>query len=165
MIPDADYLYACDKAWWQKHIQAVKRGFKGKLFTQYSNAKEQEYARENGIEALSGAHSAGLGRDQLHYGSNSGYQAINLAFLLGATTINLLGYDMGKTGGKNHWFGNHPNGLTNGNYESFIPRFDSLAKDLAAEGVDVINYTRTTKLTQFKRGNLDTDIHSVQPAV
>jgi hypothetical protein len=155
MIPDADHLYACDKTWWQKHIEAVKRTFKGKLYTQYRNPKEAEFARENGIEALEGAHSSGLGKKVLHYGSNSGYQAINLAYLMGATDINLLGYDMGQTGGKNHWFGNHPNGLTNGNYESFIPRFDSLAADLVKEGVRVTNYTRVTKLNQFKRGNLD----------
>ena len=90
---------------------------------------------------------------------------INLAYLMGATDINLLGYDMGQTGGKNHWFGNHPNGLTNGNYESFIPRFDRLAADLVKEGVRVTNYTRVTKLNQFKRGNLDTDFYSVEPAV
>lgn len=62
---------------------------------------------------------------------------------------------MGQTGGKNHWFGNHPKGLTNGHYESFVPRFDQLAKDLAAAGVTVTNYSRATKLTQFKRANLD----------
>ena len=161
MIPDADYLYACDKVWWQKHIDAVKQCFTGQLYTQYRNDAEKAYALENGIQALPGAHSAGLGRDLLHYGSNSGYQAINLAYLMGATHINLLGYDMSQTGGKNHWFGNHPNGLTNGNYESFIPRFDSLAKDLAAEGIEVVNYSRATKLNQFRRACLDSGLCSV----
>jgi hypothetical protein len=104
---------------------------------------------------MEGKHNAGLGKKIIHYGSNSGHQCINLAFLLGASHINLLGYDMGKTGGKNHWFGDHPQGMTNGNYESFIPRFDQLARDLADEGVTVFNYSRVSKLTQFERKSLD----------
>lgn len=140
------------------HIDAVKRDFNGQLYTQYSNESERRWATNNGITALPGCHSDGLGRNKIHYGSNSGVQAINVCWLLTkgqVTHINLLGYDMGKTGGKNHWFGDHPRGMTNGNYATFVGRFDKLAKDLAAEGVKVTNYTRQTNLTQFVRANLD----------
>jgi hypothetical protein len=73
-----------------------------------------------------------------------------LAYLLGAGTIILLGYDMGATG-NTHFFGSHPPSMSNGSYSSFVPRFDQLAKDLHAEGVEVINCTTETALTQFKR--------------
>lgn len=125
------------------------------MFTQYRNEGELKYARENGIQALPGASAPGLGENLLHYGANSGYQAINLAYLQGATRIILLGYNMEKTGGKNHWFGDHPKGLTNGHYDSFVPRFDKLAEDLAAKGVEVVNCSRHTRLTQFKRATID----------
>ena len=151
-------MYACDRKWWEKHLPAIKRDFRGELNTQFSNTNEKKWAEANGITAMPGAHADGLGSDRIHYGSNSGVQAIGLCWLLTkgqVTHINLLGYDMGQTGGKNHWFGDHPKGMTNGNYSSFICRYDKLAKDLAANGVTVTNYTRTTNLNQFKRASLD----------
>lgn len=70
--------------------------------------------------------------------------------MFGAATIVLLGYDMSAKNG-HHFFGSHPQGLTNGNYESFVTRFDQLAKDLRREGVEVINATPDSALTQFKK--------------
>lgn len=52
-------------------------------------------------------------------------------------------------------------GLTNGAYESFIPRFDKLAEDLEREGVEVVNCSRFTKLRQFKREYLDTCLRRI----
>lgn len=100
----------------------------------------------------------GLGKTKLHHGGNSGYQAINMAYLLGATKIILLGYNMSKPGGKNHFFGDHPKGLHNGNYEAYAKNFDRLAEDLSQEGVEVINCTPNSKLTQFQRGELCDEI-------
>lgn len=163
MLPDADYLYACDLRWWQIHIEDVKKTFKGKLVTQYERDHEKEFAESNGILALKGLHKGGLGREQLHYGSNSGYQAINLAYLHGATHIVLLGFDMGATG-NTHWFGDHKHGLANGNYTSFVDRFTALAEDLKSEGVQVTNCTRKTNLWQFEKMSIDDypHFHSVQ---
>ena len=153
-MPDADYLYACDQKWWQVHIDEVRASFRGKLYTQWRQPDEKAWAEQHGITPINGASSPGLGRELLHYGSNSGYQAINLAFLMGATRIILLGYDMQKTGGRNHWFGDHPNGLVNGIDTHLVPNFTPLAEDLKAEGVEVINCTRETALTQFRRAEL-----------
>jgi len=105
------------------------------------------------LTATQGAHSSGLGREIIHFNGNSGAQAINLAYLMGATRIILLGYDMGATG-QSHWFGSHPKGLTNGNYSGYVSNFTKLAADLAREGVEVINCTRQTALTQFKRAEI-----------
>jgi len=74
---------------------------------------------------------------------------------MGARSIYLLGFDMGKTAGKSHFFGEHPKGMNNGNYQNFVNNFSQLAKDLEFEGVEVINFTRTTNLTQFKRATID----------
>lgn len=94
-----------------------------------------------------------MGKSLIHYNSNSGAQAINLAYLLGASRIILLGYDMGATG-NTHWFGRHPKGLSTGRYGNYIPEFTRLAADLSNEGVEVINCTRKTALTQFRRADL-----------
>ena len=162
MVPDADYLYACDRQWWDIHLEEVRKTFTGKLVTQWHNDKGKEWADSEGITAIQGRHGGGLGRDMLVFNSNSGAQAIGLAYLMGAKRIILLGYDMGATG-ITHWFGSHPKALRNGNYNQYVNNFNKLAKDLEREGVEVINCTRKTALTQFKRGSIDdyTDIHRV----
>ena len=62
---------------------------------------------------------------------------------------------MGNTGGRNHWFGDHPKGMTNGNYQGFVRRYDKLAEDAAKLGVEIINCSRSTNLDQFKRATID----------
>ena len=137
------------------HLEAVKKTFKGKLYSQYHNPSTKAYVDKTGLNAFEGAGNKGLGRNKLHHGSNSGYQAINMAYLLGASKIILLGYNMGRPNGKAHFFGDHPEGLRNGHYEAYIKHFTRLAEDLAREGVEVINCTPDTLLTQFKRAELE----------
>lgn len=103
----------------------------------------------------------GLGRKIIHFGGNSGYQAINLAFLFGATRIILLGFDMKKDGEKVHFFGNHPyhkrknEGPNEGTMRRWVHNFASLAADLKQEGVEVINATRSTALDCFPKQALE----------
>lgn len=141
------------------HGDAVVAGFKGRRWTHQKtqpDTDQTEVMQRYGLEPLVGTDGAGLGRKLAHWGSNSGYQAINLAYLLGASRIILLGYDMQRTGGQAHWFGEHPKGLHQGaNYTAWAPLFHPLAADLKAEGVDVINCSRETALTCFARAALD----------
>lgn len=89
----------------------------------------------------------------LHAGQNSGYQAIQYAYQKGAARILLLGYDMQHTGGRSHWHGDHPQGLTNAEgINQWVKHFGPLAKDLELHGVDVVNCTTETALQCFKRG-------------
>ena len=154
LIPDADYLYACDPQWWKVHIDRVRETFSGKLYTQWHDDAGKEFAAEHGLTALEGSHDSGLGLDKIHFNENSGAQAINLAYLLGAKRIILLGYDMGWSGGKSHFFGDHPPELTTGNHFVYVESFTKLARDLKAKGVEVINCTRETMLYQFPRAEL-----------
>lgn len=138
----------------------MRCGFSGKLVTQWhfntQGKREQwDFAQERGIEAVEGIDSRGLGRKKLHFNSNSGAQAINLAYLYGATQIILLGYNMQPVAGQRHFFGDHPETLHNGNYFEYAKRFTRLADDLRDEGVDVINCTKDSALTQFRFAELD----------
>lgn len=103
-----------------------------------------------------GKSKSGLGRDCVHFGGNSGYQAINLAYLWGATRIVLLGFDCKPVAGKDHWFGQHPKGLTQIQpYELWMNNFPLLARELADEGVEVINCSPDTALKCFKRSSIE----------
>lgn len=151
--PWADVLYACDLAWWDRHVAEVRDVFKGELWTQ-----TKEAAVRHGLNRVEGRAGRGLCREPgvIHQGGNSGYQAIGMAVLQGARRVVLLGYDMQRTGGRSHWHGDHPGGLRNNSpFASWLKRFGDLADDLASEGVDVINATRETALQCFRRANLE----------
>lgn len=93
----------------------------------------------------------------INHGRNSGYQAIGLAYQMGAARIVLLGYDMQHTGGKRHWFGDHPKSLTNADgIENWRHGFKALAKHLHDDGIEVINASPETALECFKRQPLET---------
>ena len=94
----ADALYACDPAWWTLHKGA--ESFEGQRWTQSEKAAEMW-----NLNWIAGNHSPGLSLDDelIHFGHNSGYQALNLAVLFGVKKILLLGYDMQRTNGKEHW--------------------------------------------------------------
>lgn len=92
---------------------------------------------------------------RIHTGMNSGYQSIGLAWSWGAARIVLTGYDMQKTGGKSHFHGDHKGGLPGlGNLPDWCRRMVPLATDLRAKGIDVVNATRVTALTCFRRATI-----------
>ena len=167
-LTGADYLYACDEAWWKIHLDRIREVFKGELWTQFHNDSAKKFAVENGINVIPGKGGSGLGNGFVHHGSNSGHQAICLAHHLSTKVFNetpniyLLGFDMGATG-QTHWFGNHPKQLCNGNHKNFVPQFTKLAQDLKESGIKCVNLTRETLLTQFARSTIDDwDFHSIQ---
>lgn len=157
LAPWADYLYACDCDWWRIHINDVRATFQGELWTSNHatapSPAQTACIEELGLNWLPGHSHPGLGRDCLHYGENSGYQGINLAYLFGAKRITLLGFDMAPApDGRLHWFGDHPAGLNNGpSFSQVIGHFGQLAADLASEGVEVVNASRRTALRCFPR--------------
>jgi hypothetical protein len=160
LAPWADVLYAADLAWWKAHDYV--QWFTGTKYTITSSSETPDLSgREglvaNNIQILRHRGVRGLASDGLCTGLNSGYQAINLAVLLGAKTIVLLGYDMqSDPDGKVHWFGKHKSGLNNAsNYPMFARQYQYLVEPLKAHGVDVVNCSRRTALTWFKRASLE----------
>lgn len=144
-VPFADVLYACDYKWWDKHYEEVD--FRGEMWTQDLRAKN-EFA----LGWVLGRNKSGLGSDCVHFGGNSGYQAINLAYLWGAKRIILLGFDCKPINGKHHWFGQHPQGLNqNQNFAIWISNFNQIAKDLNEQKVEVINCSMDSALDCFKK--------------
>lgn len=150
-VPNYDVLYACDHEWWDRYYKDLPKG--GRLCTQDGIAAER-YALEHWpSENMPGLCTV---PGKLHQGSNSGYQALNLAYHLGAERIALIGYDMQLTDGHLHWFGTHPQGMRNpSSIKSWAKHFVALSKDLAREGVDVTNCTRQTALTCFNRMSIE----------
>jgi hypothetical protein len=151
LLPGADALYAADGRWWDTYIRDVRAGFAGELWTQ-----DEPAAPKHGLNYIRSVRGAGLPveTDRICRGSNSGYQAMSLAYRFGARKIVLIGYDMQRTGGRSHHHGDHPRPLINGNPSSFVEHFPPLAKALAGADVAVVNASLATALACFSRGDL-----------
>lgn len=94
--------------------------------------------------------------DSINGGGNSGYQAVHLAATFGASRIALIGFDMQRTGGKEHWHGKHEGRLPNGvGFPRWIKAFQALSQDLHRMGVEVVNCTPTTALKCFHMSTLE----------
>jgi hypothetical protein len=164
-VPTADVLYACDgrgyvnaknpPQWWDVHIDAVRAsGFAGELWTQSEPA-----ARAYGLKLIRCARRPGAPREDylIHSGGNSGFQAIGLAYLFGATRIALVGFDMfRRQDGKRHWFGVHEaeSLRKESPWEVWIQAFADVARDFRSVGVRCVNCSTETAITAFERADL-----------
>lgn len=152
LAPWADALYACDAKWWKWHRGAP--GFEGLKYTLEQKVVPPPVLYP-GVERLRNFGRAGLSLDPegLKVGFDSGYQAINLAVLLGASRIILLGYDM-RSDKKDHFFGAHPD-RTKPNFGMCLQAYQALIEPLRSAGVSVVNATRKTALTCFPQMALE----------
>lgn len=149
LAPWADAFHACDLRVWQWHRTAAL-AFGGLKFSMDAGAAAY------GATVLKNGGVWGLSSDPttICNGRNSGYQGINIASLLGVSTIVLLGYDMqpGPTGAS-HWHGEHPN-KGQPPYSACVAAFKSLVAPLAEAGIAVVNCTPRTALTCFPHADL-----------
>lgn len=156
LMPFADVLYACDAAWWTVHRGVPE--FTGEKWSSHSKGNEkQEAAKRYGLRLVAGKRADGFSTDPscIHYGGNSGFQAVNLAILWGCTRILLVGFDMKTVRKKRHFFGNHPAPLNNPwRFDSFIQNFAKAAKSLPA-GVEILNCTPGSALQCFPMVSLE----------
>ena len=134
LCPSADILYAMDEIWWRHYLPEVRQSFAGDLWSAVP---------VQGIKRV---------RFQRNC-ANSGAGAIALAAKLGAARIFLLGYDAKHAGGKTHWHGSHPRHMGDaGKVASWPAQFAELAGWVGAE---VINLSRDTAITCFRRGAVE----------
>lgn len=145
-MPDASAMYSGDFLFWKVYIADIRKTFKGKLWTQDATAAQRWQ-----INRVRGANRDGLGLDMIHLNGNSGFQAINLAYLWGYTRIVLLGFDM-KFGpkGERHYHVDHPAPMVQSQtFHEWLHKSVQLARGLREEGIDVVNCTPDSALKCF----------------
>jgi hypothetical protein len=149
LAPWADVLYGCDKKWWKWHPAALE--FQGIKVTMMEPVHESIYQIRNG-----GTPGLCLKPDGLATGRNGGYQAINLAYHLGAKIVILIGYDM-KPGlkGEVHWHEEHPTATPKSILPRWVKHYSSIVEPLKEQGVRVINCTPGSALKCFEQMDLD----------
>lgn len=92
--------------------------------------------------------------DRLYSAGNSGMLALNLAIVLGANPIYLLGFDMkGKNKKQDWWHSGYGRDQGSNIYKKFIESFHRVAPQIKEHGIDVINLNPDSALQCFPFGS------------
>lgn len=149
-----DIHYACDTKWWKIHAETIKEKCPNlRSITQSTEARD-----EYGLEWIQGKYNPQLSTrpDTIHYGSNSGYQMLNLAFLFGCNKFILVGYNMKRVDQKAHFFGDHPIEIrSHSPYPTFVAAFNTIQKELRT---CIVNCTPNSALTMFRFNKLEDEL-------
>ena len=164
LMPWADKLYGCDERWWVAYDGIPE--FAGEKWSTHHKGVANDKSRiadRFGLKLVKGCRNqyGGFSFDPevIFYGDNSGFQALNLAVLLGSPYIVLVGYNLSSKNGY-HFFGEHKAGLHNQqHFERWVPEFDHAAKKLP-EGIQIINATPDSALTSFPQMSLEDAIEN-----
>lgn len=150
LMPWADVLYSCDGAWWGHHKGCPD--FAGEKWSSHdAETNNKGHAAEcYGLRLIEGRAGDIFSTDPslIHYGSNSGFQAVGLAILFGASRIVLVGFNMQAVAGRRHFFGDHPRPLRNVDHSRYVAGFKHAARHLPP-GVEILNATPQSALTCF----------------
>lgn len=150
LAPWADVLYACDEEWWDYY----KPEFVGEKWTINDKA-----ANKYSLNLIGHDTSAKFCTSEIiATGNNSGFQAINLAYLHGFKRILLLGYDFCFSG--NHWHGRHPHRLDKTpDMRRWIKHMSDAAPLMKEAGLEVINCSRNSAIEAFKKSVITDEIY------
>ena len=151
-----------DFKWWKKHIVGLKQydADGGVVFTSCPQLQRTAGARKGKLDWVwvMERRSAGFHEEALGWCGNTGANAINLALLLGALRIYLLGFDMhlGKHGEAN-WHDNPLNKPDGNIYKKFVREMSNLDKHLANKfpGREIYNVTEDSALNVFPKLELE----------
>jgi hypothetical protein len=145
-----DVHYACDTRWWEIN----GKDFREKFPDQESWTQCKGSATKFNLEWTNGKHNSGFSVDPnlIHFGSNSGYQQLNIAFLMGCNKFILLGYNMRHINGKSHFFGDHQGGMNNSSpYKSFLQKYETIQEPIKKL---IVNCTADSALRAFRKEDL-----------
>lgn len=145
--PDADMIYFADRRWYRWNRDDLHR-FTGNLIVSRSFIPERDGgSRVRDIKWIGRSVENDLSRepDQIA-GWCSGANAINIAFLAGASRVVLLGFDM-KPG---NWHTLHQTPQTPSYFATrFLPSIEKIGQQAAQAGMGLINATPGSALTAF----------------
>lgn len=137
LITDA-CIFSADPDWLRSHTGFLC-SVKGEKYTAVALDTHPDLANIPGVTYLQRSHEDGLSDDPgfLCTGGNSGYAAINLAYLKGAKDIHLVGFDMDPS--------------TDEKFSQWIPRFRTMLPQLQARGVRVTNHNPRSFIDAFPK--------------
>lgn len=177
LAPIGSVNYFCDDTWWTTQVSKNPwapdpktgmgfRSFHDQIYKGFWVTSSQAFLDHPQIKVLKFTGERGLEKDPsgLRHGSNSGYQAINLAYHLGAKKIVLLGYDMKCQGNRTHWHNEErplANAFSSVLEKSMLPHFASLVEPLKEAGIEVVNANPNSVLDCWPKASLEEILNPV----
>lgn len=172
--PWADLCYFADAKFWRWHrdgIDIPKLDLKApevkQLFAEFNGQKCSIHHGEKIIDDLNvhilknargrGNHGTGISLDSksIVTGRHSGYQALNIAILAGASKVLLLGFDGKMAGdGQTHFHGGHPVKEPTNIYKMYSESFSPIENDLIRLDVEVVNCSSDSAINAFPKSAL-----------
>jgi hypothetical protein len=168
IVPDLALLYGCNEGFWAHYWASELAKYPAQKWTTNKAAAEKfglNWIRERDERGLSANPS------YVHHGHGSGYTMVNLAYLMGADRIVLLGYDCkyaadysakdlypGST--PRHYFGEYPSALLHWPITSVKRGVHvemlKLWKSVADQGaVEIVNCTPGSAIDCFPRADIE----------
>lgn len=137
-----------DPKWFKRHQHLLVK-YEGLLFT---NHGEFQRTKLDWLWTLP-RKAHGLGTDALAWNANTGASAVNLALILGAKRIFLLGFDMHLSNGHQNYHENLLNEPDKMVYRKFMEGFERLRKNLnrVFPGREIINVTDNSSMNCFPK--------------
>lgn len=147
-----------DLKWYRTHMRALEK-FENTVFTNQPSLHE---GSPQWLMTLP-RHRLGLHRSALSWGGNTGCSAINLALILGASRVFLLGFDLRVKESKTNWHDQNISKPNATSYVRFREGFKAIADDLPKvyPGRQVINLTPDSALEVFPKGNIEDYLEGV----
>jgi len=148
VAPWADVLYYGDCNWLRMPgNEEGTRSFGGIVVTRCQNHSTRPWIK---VVTHHTAARVGISTDptRLHWHFSSGAAAINLAVLLGAGKLILMGFDMRDVDGCRNWHKDYPQAKRNV-FPNFMRGFPGIAAHLEKLGIPCVNATPGSALTAF----------------
>jgi hypothetical protein len=154
-LPWAKVGFFLDHRLWRWIGPEINKTFRGHVIWGRSDSRLQIHEERLSIwEANNNTVFETQFPNTISHGKSSGYAAINLAYLLGARNIILMGYDYAKKDGRGHWHKEHPTWTPPSAYLAMLAGFPALAQKLRTLGVNVWNASPGSALTEFPFADL-----------
>ncbi len=141
-----------DFSWWKHHGESMEE-YKGFVVTNVdalNNGLNNKPPWVHFMERL----PVGLHKKELGWNGNTGASALNLAIILGATTIYLLGFDIGIRKGKTNWHNDviHPQAVLPTSYVLFSQKWEGVVTALKSyKNVNVVNLNKHDTIPGIKK--------------
>lgn len=151
-FPWAEVLFFTDHGWLEKNLDLVI-DWPGEVVTVNERAKAALPDRIRRVE-LDGEAPLAAGLRAIRQGRSSGQTAVALAAAMGAARIVLLGFDMRLVEGRSHFHDDYREDPAV--YpRSFLPGFAGWRELAQASGVEILNATPGSALTEFPAVDLE----------
>lgn len=153
VAPSAPVLFFNDSGWFAKHRHLVGAWSGLALTTARSVLRDAPNVRCVLFENRPDFPQPGCGVFKV--GRSSGHRAVSLAIGMGAMRVALLGFDMREVNGRSHFHDEYRCRDPKLYALSFIPGFDGWDAAARKVGVDIVNCTHGSPLTELRISDLE----------